>query len=499
MTLVESSPGRDLLDPIWSPKTKHEAPGVEGILSIYNMSDRRRWYWPCLHCGHYFQVIPGIEFFSLFPAYDELIEVVKLERSLQSYCALHSKVVCPDCGGIHEEKDKRILNSRGVWLGEDQWCEDGVVYGEETQSVIAGFWLSGAATPFQEWKSITYNYLIGLKTYLQSGSEEALKTATNVDLGAPYIPRAIYESMGAGDLKNRQEDYKRYFVPDWTRLLLASVDVQGGRNGRFVVQVHAIGEYLRQCVVDRFDIAYAGDDATKRRVNPGAVAEDWDLLIDKVINASYKTSDGRKMLVYMMAIDTGGEGDTTNQSYQFYRRLRQIGLHTKVMLIKGHAPRLSSVPVKQSYGLDSRNKPMKDAPIYLVDTGYFKDIVASMLRKLDYNGIYLHLPKWLHNEFIEELQAEIKDDKGKWVKIRERNEALDLCVYILAICWKLKLNLEGWQWDKAPLWCQTLDTNNHVVSADFAREARSLVKRSPPQKSNQQLSNNNFGGWGSRL
>ncbi|MCZ4216733.1 phage terminase large subunit family protein, partial [Escherichia coli] len=47
MTLVESSPGRDICDSKWRRKSPHEAPPTTGILSLYNRGDRRRWYWPC--------------------------------------------------------------------------------------------------------------------------------------------------------------------------------------------------------------------------------------------------------------------------------------------------------------------------------------------------------------------------------------------------------------------------------------------------------------------
>ncbi|HGP1089299.1 TPA: phage terminase large subunit family protein, partial [Klebsiella pneumoniae] len=55
MTLVESSPGRDIRDTKWRPNTAHEAPPTTGILSLFNRGDRRRLYWPCPHCGEYFQ------------------------------------------------------------------------------------------------------------------------------------------------------------------------------------------------------------------------------------------------------------------------------------------------------------------------------------------------------------------------------------------------------------------------------------------------------------
>ncbi|EKI05075.1 phage terminase large subunit family protein, partial [Escherichia coli 5412] len=39
----------------WRRTSPHEAPPTTGILSLYNRGDRRRWYWPCPHCGEYFQ------------------------------------------------------------------------------------------------------------------------------------------------------------------------------------------------------------------------------------------------------------------------------------------------------------------------------------------------------------------------------------------------------------------------------------------------------------
>lgn len=59
MTLVESSPGREITNTKWRRKSPHEAPPTTGILSLYNRGDRRRWYWPCPHCGEYFQ--PAME------------------------------------------------------------------------------------------------------------------------------------------------------------------------------------------------------------------------------------------------------------------------------------------------------------------------------------------------------------------------------------------------------------------------------------------------------
>ncbi len=57
MTLAESSSGREITDVKWRRSSPHEAPPTTGILSLYNRGDRRRWYWPCPHCGDWFQPI----------------------------------------------------------------------------------------------------------------------------------------------------------------------------------------------------------------------------------------------------------------------------------------------------------------------------------------------------------------------------------------------------------------------------------------------------------
>ena len=55
MTVAESSPSFPVKDPRWSPSTPHEAPPCDGILSLYNEGDRRRYYWRCVKCHQAFE------------------------------------------------------------------------------------------------------------------------------------------------------------------------------------------------------------------------------------------------------------------------------------------------------------------------------------------------------------------------------------------------------------------------------------------------------------
>jgi phage terminase large subunit GpA-like protein len=76
--------------------------------------------------------------------------------------------------------------------------------------------------------------------------------------------------------------------------------------------------------------------------------------------------------------------------------------------------------------------------VLCVDTG--KDLVFSRLRIPSAGPGFVHLPDWVDEEYLAQLTAEKmirKYVKGRgavreWVKLRERNEALDLEVYALA-------------------------------------------------------------------
>ena len=107
MTLVESSPGRDIRDTKWRRSTPHEAPPTTGILSLYNRGDRRRLYWPCPHCGEYFQ--PEMD--NMTGYRDSSDPVLASEAAF---------LQCPACKGRITPDMKRALNMKCVWLRDGQ-------------------------------------------------------------------------------------------------------------------------------------------------------------------------------------------------------------------------------------------------------------------------------------------------------------------------------------------------------------------------------------------
>ncbi len=225
MTLVESSPGRDVKDVKWRRTSPHEAPPTTGILSLYNRGDRRRWYWPCPHCGEYFQPCGDV-----VAGFRDIADPVLASEA--------AYIQCPSCSGRIMPEQKRELNGRGVWLRDGESINaDGSRYGDPRRSRIASFWMEGPAAAYQTLSQLVYKLLTAEQEYETTGSEETLKTVINTDWGLPYLPRASMEQRKSELLEQRAEPVPSHSVPDGVNFLVATVDVQAGRHRRFVVQV----------------------------------------------------------------------------------------------------------------------------------------------------------------------------------------------------------------------------------------------------------------------
>lgn len=497
MCMVESSPGRDVADPRWQAVTPHEAPPAGGVLGIYNRSDRRRWYWPCLDCGEYFEATPGLGLFNL-PPEDELLDAVR-EADLEALAGKYNRIICPHCGSLIKPKQKHRLNQQGVWLGDgEKITADGKRYGTPAASTMAGYWLGGVAAAYQPWKSMLMRYLQGLREYALTGSELTLKTTVNTDQGMPYISRALVESAKTGGDIRTEDDLKRYIVPPETRFLIASVDVQGGSTSRFVVQVHAVGVHFEQWVIDRFELKDSkrpGMGTEFAPIDPAAYAEDWAVLTQRVVQATYRTPlEGKELRVLLTVVDSGGEDGVTDKAYAWWRSLKKQGLHNRAMLVKGASTKGAPM-IKESLVGNRSSKEKGDIPLHLLNPNLLKDAVSAGLRRKTPGPGYIHIPGWLPKSFLDELyNSEVRNKNGTWQQVRSRNEALDLTCYVRAGCLRLGADKIK-NWDNAPPWAAPLGTNRELVTKEERREMKEEAAaapapeqpKAPPQRAHRPL------------
>ena len=491
MCSVESSPGRPIVDPKWNPATLHEAPPVGGILGIYNRSDRRRWYWKCHECSDYFEAKPGLSLFNL-PSDDTLLEMVRT-ADIDDLAKQYASIVCPCCGSVIDKTHKHSMNKGGKWIGEGQTIDsDGVIHGKMMSSTIAGYWLGGVAAAYQSWQSLVARYLQGLREYALSGSELTLQVTANTDQGIPYTSRLLLESVAnAGDPYSRRETtLNRFVVPHNARFLAAAVDVQGGSNARFVVQVHAIGPNMEQWLIDRYNIEVSereGMGVDFAPLDPASYQEDWELLTKLVVNAAYRLEEeGRELRIKMVVVDTGGEHrkkgvGVSEKAYQWFRGLRAKGLHGRVMLVKGAST--PKAPLYRQSLVGSQIKGQEgDIPLFLLNTNILKDQVSTSLKRQVVGPGYMHFPEWLPASFYDELAAEVRNANGTWMQVKKRNEAFDLSGYIRAACMRLGVD-KITDWDNPPTWAAVLSKNSDVISSELRRkvQAESTMKNPAPR------------------
>lgn len=427
-TLVESSPGHEVLDPEWSPKG-HGAPPTLGVLGLFNAGDRNRWYWHCPHCSAPF--LAEWQNLSWDKTQDDPVVASKT-----------AQMVCPDCGSMIGAEHKAAMNAAGEWRNEAQ------VFGDSFQSKIASYWLQGPAAAFQSWEQLVYNYLMALKDFEVTGNQEKLKTTINTDQGRPYtVMSSKGDGLDAVLLKQRADGYaQQRHAPPEARFITTAVDVQ---KHRFVVQVMAWGVDGQSWIVDRYNLIPSdriGEDGERLKVSPFTHPEDWNAL-DKLLDDEYTIAGTDvKINSRMIVCDSGGQDQATNNAYTYALRLKRLNRCDRFALLKGASTRGAMRIAKGKPG-DDRIK----VPLWIINTTILKDEVAANLARTEPGPNYIHLPDWIGEWFFKELTAETRTASG-WVKKRkgDNNEALDLCGYnrvAFSLCGGDKIN-----WQRPPDW-----------------------------------------------
>lgn len=500
MTVAESSPGYPVTDGKWIASSPHEAPPCEGILSIYNEGDRRRWQWRCPQCREAFE--PDFKLF-VYPKSADPME-----------SAEQVVMACPHDGFPMTPDMQYELNLGGRWVKEGQmWMPDGSMVGTARRSDIASFWMKGPAAAFTTWPELVLKYLNAETDYEKTGSEEKLKAVVNTDLGLPYTMKSLEAGRLPEELKKRAKPYSdKGVVPEGVAFLVTTIDVQAGGRPSFVCHTYGIAPVLTEggkwsadvYHVDMWRIRKSkrpakgpeAVDGEMALIDPAAYPEDWDVLIEGVIEKSYPLADGsgRHMSVKVFACDSGGAAaagnekvkqqdgpvvSVTSNAYAFWRKLRDDpdarNYHRRFHLVKGSPSQDGGTPRIHRSLPDSQQKDKwsiarGDVPVWLVNSNMVKDQASNMLGRTDPGG-QVHFPVWhdADGERIDvdwlytQLTTEVRTPR-KWENpSRRKNEAFDLLSYCIAICLIPDIRLEHIDWSSPPGWAQSDWSKNHLV------------------------------------
>ncbi len=383
---------RQRLANVWDGKlVMTSTPGEKGLSKIeheFLQSDQRRYFVPC----------PGCNAMQTLVWRDEAgrYRLVWERDSRGAAIQGSERYLCAACDREIEERWKMAMLAAGEWrptaLGKP-----GVI----------GFHLNQLYSPWRRWVAIREQW------ERAQGRPSKLRVFVNTVLGETFEEDAV----ASPELSGRLEQYPAE-VPPGVGVLVASVDTQ---DSWLEAKVVGYGDGEESWLVAHQQ--FVGD--------PGQQAV-W-LELDEWLQQRFATVHGAAVGVSAVAIDAGGHH--AEAVYKFCK----ARLHRKIVPIRGG-----------SGGRDFLGKPSRNnryrVPLYTLNVDAGKDMVFSRMRVQKPGPEYMHLPDWVGEEYLEQLAKSEKPVqryvKGKgarriYVKLRERNEALDLEVYALAALYML--------------------------------------------------------------
>jgi len=372
----------------------NSTPTIEGESNIekeFEDSDQREYFMPCPECG------------------------VKINFEWENFVFDHKDYVlqgdvmysCKHCGTLIPEHKK-------TWMMAEV---NGAEWIPQQEHIHRGYLIPSFLSPvgWLGWNDITREFLKAKKV-MNRGDSRLMQTWVNTRLARPFKPKL--DGVDITDPDERTEDYGAD-IPNGVMVLTAGTDTQDDRVETIILGHGKFGEiWIIDYKVIAGDFQY---DATKKALD------------DYIFGTVWEREDGFKMKVFGGGIDTGGH--RTKAVYEYVKNR----LPNKMFGIKGSSVPNAPVVNKQLHQLTT-----SDRNLFMVGTTTIKDDFYARLGVTEVGVNYVHFPKKdvIDKKFFNMLTAEKRDDKGKYVKIRTRNEAIDCTVYAIAVLTILNLNVE---------------------------------------------------------
>lgn len=373
------------------------------------------------------------------PQCDERIEV-DIRRDLkfdatgsQEDAEQTAHVVCPASGCILEPGDRRRLLDSLKSLPNRGFVASRPLVGKRRRTFRRDGLLA-----FTSWNKLAREWRDAQLAWEARQDEGPLRTFFNVKGGQNYRSvRSGEKPIDADVLRRRREvGWKLGTVPRGPKVLNLSIDVQ---HDRFECGVVGYAKDRESWLIDRFAIDVLDDGLTQ--VAPFTHPEHWKVLLglfDRKYPLAELGADGKPVgyaPVLSIVIDTGGsdqKGDqATAGAKYFWNAARALGVHpTRITLVKGGSkPTGKLMPPGQFADQKAKGGARKSGVrLWIPNVHAVKNMIDARLRRTLPGPGYIHLPENLSDEHVDEITAE-EMKGGKWVKLRSRNETLDILVY----------------------------------------------------------------------
>lgn len=383
------------------------SPTVEGSSRIeyeYLRSDQRVFEMPCPHCDEYKEriwsdvVIPKDESGEMQPD--------------------KAAIVCTSCGTEWSEQDRRVSIQKGRWRATKPEVKG-----------HAGFRCNKLASPWEELTKIAAKFVDA------QGSPDLLKTFYNTQMAQTW--KETGDAPNWKSLYDRRENYQIGVIPKGGLMLVGAMDVQ---KDYVQWEIVAYGRKKESWSID------------KGVISGSIESQEVKDAIYELLDTRYKNELGVEMTIEAFAIDSGFN---TNEVYS---TVRQYG-SDRLVAVKGMANSDFMVGVPKAVDVTIGGQRLAGGlKLWPIGTHRAKE---QVYRWLNAEGVtdeqkaagrtnptgFCHFPMW-EQDYFEQLTAEQllrkQDKRGftqyEWIKVKERNEQLDIRVYCLAMAYKLGID-----------------------------------------------------------
>ncbi len=384
--------------------------GASRIDDLFEGSDQRYYYVPCPTCGHM-----------------QTLEWERLHYS-QDFSVVHYECAGPDCDVLIEEHHKGDMLARGEWRAHAKG--DGETVGFHLNALYSPLGWTG-------WKSLAKQFEKAKKAQAK-GDLEPMQVFYNTRLAKVWDSAQEQTKASVLIERARREGFSLGAMPAAVMMITGAVDVQADRL-EFMAMGWGVG--MERWVIDHRVIA--GDPSDERT---------WSVL-DELLKERYRHPCGVGLGILAVAVDSGGHH--TDEVYQFCRVRRW----RNIFAIKGASKPGKPVIAQRPSMVDVTWKGQTErggAELWFVGTDTAKDWIYNRYPFESGPGA-LHFANDLPDEFFAQCVAERKVAKYvrghkriEWIKGKaERNEALDLMVYCLAMAHYLGINrYQEHDWDR---------------------------------------------------
>jgi phage terminase large subunit GpA-like protein len=339
--------------------------GSSRIEELYEAGDRRRYFVPCPHCGHF----DFLRFSERANGADDT-EIIAGGHVMQwpEDRPEAAVFVCRKCGCDIEEKHKRAMIEAGEWRASAEFKGHASFH----------IWAAYSLSPNAKWGQIAAEFVAAKK------KTDMLRTFVNTVLGETWKEQG--EAPEWEVLYKRREAYQMGTVPDGVVVLTCGVDVQ---QDRFVYEIVGWTPDLESFSIERGNLW--GDTAKDQT---------W-LQLDELLARSF---DGFE--IRMMAVDSGYR---TQMAYNWGRRHPQ----SRVIVTKGVSGARMLVGSPSKVEVTVRGKKLKRGyQVWPVGVDIAKSELYGFLglprgeETAEPPSGYCHFPADYDPEFFKQLTAE---------------------------------------------------------------------------------------------